>query len=69
MKKRVVVMGAAGRDFHNFLVFFKPQPEFDVVAFTAEQIPGIAGRTFPRPSPAAAIRTASRSTPRPSSTS
>ncbi len=47
MKKRVVVMGAAGRDFHNFLVFFKPQPEFDVVAFTAEQIPGIAGRTFP----------------------
>lgn len=40
-------MGAAGRDFHNFLVYFKKHPEYEVVAFTAEQIPGIAGRKFP----------------------
>ena len=40
-------MGAAGRDFHNFLVQFKDNPAFDVVAFTAAQIPFIANRTFP----------------------
>ena len=44
---RTVIMGAAGRDFHNFNVFFRNNPEYDVVAFTATQIPGIEGRTYP----------------------
>jgi predicted GTPase len=47
MRKKVVILGAAGRDFHEFLTFFKRHPHFDVIAFTAEQIPGIAGRRFP----------------------
>jgi len=45
--KRVVIVGAAGRDFHNFNVLFRNQPEFEVVAFTANQIPDIAGRIYP----------------------
>lgn len=45
--KNVIILGAAGRDFHDFLTFFKKRPEYRVVAFTAEQIPGIAGRRFP----------------------
>jgi predicted GTPase len=40
-------MGAGGRDFHNFNVAFRDDPEVEVVAFTAAQIPGIAGRTYP----------------------
>jgi predicted GTPase len=40
-------MGAAGRDFHNFNVFFRGNPDFEVVAFTATQVPDIAGRTYP----------------------
>jgi predicted GTPase len=40
-------MGAAGRDFHNFNVFFRNRPEYEVVAFTAAQIPGIEHRTYP----------------------
>jgi predicted GTPase len=40
-------MGAAGRDFHNFNVFFRDNPEYEVVAFTATQIPNIEGRTYP----------------------
>jgi len=40
-------MGAAGRDFHNFNVFFRGNPDFEVVAFTATQIPDIAGRAYP----------------------
>jgi predicted GTPase len=40
-------MGAAGRDFHNFNVYFRDRPEYDVVAFTATQIPGIEDRTYP----------------------
>ncbi len=44
---RTVIMGAAGRDFHNFNVYFRENPDYDVVAFTATQIPGIAGRTYP----------------------
>jgi predicted GTPase len=40
-------MGAAGRDFHNFNVYFRNNPEYEVVAFTATQIPGIAGRIYP----------------------
>ncbi len=45
--KRVIIIGAAGRDFHNFLVYFKDNPEYEVVAFTATQIPGIERRRFP----------------------
>ncbi len=43
----VVIMGAAGRDFHNFNVVFRANPNYRVVAFTAAQIPNIAGRTYP----------------------
>lgn len=43
----VVIMGAAGRDFHNFNVFFRVNPKYKVVAFTAAQIPNIAGRVYP----------------------
>lgn len=46
-KTRVVIMGAAGRDFHNFNVYFRDNAAYEVVAFTAEQIPDIAGRTYP----------------------
>src|SRR3954454_25181364 len=44
--RRVLILGAAGRDFHNFNVIFRNKPEFDVVAFTANQIPDIAGRHY-----------------------
>ena len=43
----VLIMGAAGRDFHNFNVVFRDHPEYRVVAFTAAQIPNIAGRRYP----------------------
>jgi predicted GTPase len=46
-RKRIVIMGAAGRDFHNFNVAFRDDPAVEVVAFTAAQIPGIAGRRYP----------------------
>jgi predicted GTPase len=46
-RKRVVIMGAAGRDFHDFNVVFRNDPDVEVVAFTANQIPGIAGRRYP----------------------
>ncbi len=45
--KNVLILGAAGRDFHNFNVVFRINPEFRVVAFTATQIPDIAGRRYP----------------------
>jgi predicted GTPase len=45
--KRVLIMGAAGRDFHNFNVALRDDPNLEVVAFTAAQIPGIAGRRYP----------------------
>jgi predicted GTPase len=45
--KRIVILGAAGRDFHNFNVLYRQNPEVEVVAFTAAQIPGIAGRRYP----------------------
>jgi predicted GTPase len=48
MKTKVIIMGAAGRDFHNFNVFFRDNEDYEVVAFTAAQIPGIAGRTYPK---------------------
>lgn len=44
---RVIIMGAAGRDFHNFNVFFRDKPQYKVVAFTATQIPGIDNKTYP----------------------
>ena len=48
MKKvKVVIMGAAGRDFHNFNVYFRNNGEYEVVAFTATQIPGIEKRAYP----------------------
>jgi len=40
-------MGAAGRDFHNFNVFFRDNPDYEIVAFTATQIPNIEGRQYP----------------------
>ena len=46
-KKRVVIMGAAGRDFHNFNVCFRHDDTIEVVAFTATQIPNIEGRCYP----------------------
>ena len=46
-RTRVVIMGAAGRDFHDFNVVYRDDPTSDVVAFTATQIPGIAGRIYP----------------------
>ena len=44
---RVIIMGAAGRDFHNFNTYFRDNPTYQVVAFTATQIPGIETRLFP----------------------
>ncbi len=46
-RRRVLIMGAAGRDFHNFLCCYRDDPHTDVVAFTATQIPHIAGRCYP----------------------
>jgi predicted GTPase len=46
---RVLILGAGGRDFHNFNVYFRHRPEYRVVAFTATQIPGLAGRRYPPP--------------------
>ncbi len=46
-KTRIIIMGAAGRDFHNFQVCYKNDPSVEVVAFTAAQIPGIENRIFP----------------------
>ena len=46
-RRRVVIAGAAGRDFHNFNVALRDDPSVEVVAFTAAQIPGIAGRRYP----------------------
>ncbi len=45
--RRVVILGAAGRDFHNFNTVYRDNPDFHVVAFTATQIPDIAGRKYP----------------------
>jgi predicted GTPase len=46
-KKKVVIAGAAGRDFHNFNTFYRDNAAYDVVAFTATQIPDIEGRKYP----------------------
>jgi len=47
MPRRVLIMGAAGRDFHNFNVVYRDNPDYEVVAFTATQIPFIDDRTYP----------------------
>lgn len=44
---RTLILGAAGRDFHDFNVVYRDDPATQVVAFTATQIPGIAGRCYP----------------------
>jgi predicted GTPase len=46
-RERILILGAAGRDFHNFNVVFRDDPGVEVVAFTATQIPGIEGRRYP----------------------
>lgn len=47
MKRKVIIMGAAGRDFHNFNVYFRDNDNYEVVAFTATQIPGIDDKKYP----------------------
>ncbi|KAB2854822.1 MAG: GTPase, partial [Anaerolineae bacterium] len=46
-KTKVLIMGAAGRDFHNFNMVFRDNDQYEVVAFTATQIPDIEGRVYP----------------------
>src|SRR4030067_3530487 len=46
-KQNLLIMGAAGRDFHTFNVYFRDTPDYTVVAFTATQIPNIEGRAYP----------------------
>ncbi len=46
-KKRVIILGAAGRDFHNFNTYYRNNPRYEVVAFTAAQIPDIDDRVYP----------------------
>ena len=47
MVESVIIMGAAGRDFHNFNIYFKDNPRYKVIGFTAAQIPDIDGRQYP----------------------
>ena len=47
MVEKVIIMGAAGRDFHNFNIYFRGNPRYRVVCFTATQIPDIDGRLYP----------------------
>ena len=47
MPQRAIILGAAGRDFHNFNTYFRQNADYEVVAFTATQIPNIAGRRYP----------------------
>ena len=47
MARKVIIMGAAGRDFHNFNMLYRDNQDYEVVAFTATQIPDIAGRKYP----------------------
>jgi predicted GTPase len=48
VRKKVIIIGAAGRDFQNFNVLFRNDPDYDVVAFTANQIPFISNRMYPK---------------------
>jgi len=65
MTIRVVILGAAGRDFHNFNVCYRSDPAVTVAAFTAAQIPNIAGRRYPAELAGPAIPTAFRSCRKP----
>jgi predicted GTPase len=47
MEEKVIIMGAAGRDFHNFNIYFRDNPRYRVIGFTATQIPDIDGRLYP----------------------
>lgn len=47
MPRKVVILGASGRDFHNFNVFFRDNPDYRVLAFLQTQIPGVSGRRYP----------------------
>ena len=47
MAIKTIIMGAAGRDFHNFNMVYRNNPTYEVVAFTATQIPDIDGRVYP----------------------
>ena len=46
-RSKIIIMGAAGRDFHNFNTFFRDNKDYEVIAFTATQIPNIEGRKYP----------------------
>ena len=46
-RKNIIIIGAAGRDFHNFNTYFRDREEYNVLAFTAAQIPDIDGRKYP----------------------
>ncbi len=46
-RETVIILGAGGRDFHNFNVYYRGREDVEVVAFTATQIPGIDDRTYP----------------------
>ena len=46
-RKNIIIIGAAGRDFHNFNTYFRGREEYNVLAFTAAQIPDIDGRKYP----------------------
>jgi len=46
-KTKVILLGAGGREFHNFNVYFKNNPQYFVAAFTASQIPNIEKRIYP----------------------
>ena len=46
-RTKTLIMGAAGRDFHNFNTYYRDNNQYDVVAFTATQIPDIEGRIYP----------------------
>ena len=48
-RRRILILGAAGRDFHDFNVLYRDDPDVEVVAFTAQQIPGISDRRYPAP--------------------
>ena len=48
MKRNVIIIGAAGRDFHNFNIYYRDNPNYNVVAFTAAQIPDIDDKIYPK---------------------
>jgi predicted GTPase len=54
-RRKILILGAAGRDFHNFNVAYRDDPASEVVAFTATQIAGIAGRSYPAAARRAAL--------------